>query len=640
MNLLYIWNAQYSMAKLNDGYLLSSRYEITFDKENSRLSIQCRKSLSTNGFWGEHIYDVMAVVGRNGAGKTQLAYSIMNTLDEACRLSEDSSGSQASHFPFLLVFEDSGRDSKLIIIAADIPKPEIVFDPKYCRYNIPCDYFSFTYPNKNGSYSLRCDLKRFKFAYFTDALSLTDYRQKKYGVVYDGSLGGGIRQAFEFNQGMHYIDRTISPIINYFDDEMDRILKFVCSEQNKTGIPFSLPQWITFSLKDYDVNLDYILQELSQMKILEGKDILKKKCNEMRERYGWDMKSKLAIHIMLNLFKAYCIPQTSADHLQGIAQVFLKKISQMECFVADPFDSVLKLMEEIKPELDDSEFLVYCQDMLQWVKEQPVLQKSGSRDTWMLNLVKEAKIVEGLYYRYEKTKFPFPFLSISFGLNTGEYAFLRRFVRINELLKKNLNGHVYVTNNLNCETHCDSLMLYFDEADQSLHPEWQRKQLDWLLQFISARFKTCMVQLIIATHSPIILSDIPRGHVLYLENDEQVIHMKQQKIRTFGNNIHTLFRDAFFLSKGTMGSFAERKINEIAQSLQGFKEQVPEDIYNIVEEIGDDVIRNKLWQMCRIRQPKVHQTDREVTEKTICLLRSQVKQIEATIRELERIRYD
>ena len=149
-----------------------------------------------------------------------------------------------------------------------------------------------------------------------------------------------------------------------------------------------------------------------------------------------------------------------------------------------------------------------------------------------------------------------------------------------------------------------------------------------------------MVQLIIATHSPIILSDIPRGHVLYLENDEQVIHMKQQKIRTFGNNIHTLFRDAFFLSKGTMGSFAERKINEIAQSLQGFKEQVPEDIYNIVEEIGDDVIRNKLWQMCRIRQPKVHQTDREVTEKTICLLRSQVKQIEATIRELERIRYD
>ena len=78
-------------------------------------------------------------------------------------------------------------------------------------------------------------------------------------------------------------------------------------------------------------------------------------------------------------------------------------------------------------------------------------------------------------------------------MSTGEYAFLRRFVQINELLSQNSRGQAYVMNNLGYEEQCSSLMLYFDEADQSLHPEWQRKYLDWLLQFISMRFNTCTV---------------------------------------------------------------------------------------------------------------------------------------------------
>lgn len=105
VNLLYIWNEAYSNTEGNAGYQLSSRYQITFTREEGRLSIRRRSSLSEGGFWGEHIYDVMAVVGSNGAGKTRLAYCIMDTLDEACR-NGLTSGSQSPN-SFLLVFEDN-----------------------------------------------------------------------------------------------------------------------------------------------------------------------------------------------------------------------------------------------------------------------------------------------------------------------------------------------------------------------------------------------------------------------------------------------------------------------------------------------------------------------------------------------------
>lgn len=638
MNLLYIWNKSYSEAMETDGYQLSSRYEITFHETARRLSIRHRESLSSCGFWGEHIYDVMAVVGPNGAGKTRLAYSIMDTLDEAERLSETCA--LESRFPFLLVFEDDEWKPKLEIIAANIPNLAIDSEPPYCTCYMQHDWRPSLYRWDRLAY----DLRRFKFAYFTDALSLTNYKQKKYGIVHDGSLGGGIRQSFESNQQMNYIDRTTSPIINYFDDEMDCILKFVCSERDNKGIRFPLPKWITFSPKHYDVNLNYISEQLDEMELPEGKDILKEMCSELQRQYGWHMKGSLAIHVVLNLFKAYCIPQSSSEHLRETARAFLEEISRMKCLGADAFAPVLALMEKIRPAIKNPEFLVCCRDMLQWIQEQPTLRERKGQDVWILDLENDAGTVQGLYHRYRKTKFPFPYFSISFGLSTGEYAFLRRFSRINELLSKKSNGCAYVTNNRSFEMQCDGLMLYFDEADQSLHPEWQREQIDWLLQFISARFKTCKVQLVVSTHSPIILSDIPRGHVLYLSNKEHKIQEERREVRTFGSNIHTLFRDALFLSDGTMGAFAERKINEIAQSLQGLQgseEEVLPDILNIVEEIGDDVIRNKLWQMCRIRpSSRDRQVDRQAAEQTIHLLRSQVKRLEAAIRELENMRYD
>lgn len=189
----------------------------------------------------------------------------------------------------------------------------------------------------------------FKFAYFTDTFTLSDYEQKKYGVVCDNSLGGGIRKCFQYYLEMHYIDGATNPIANYFDDEMWAIVKFICSDQNQEGIPFALPRTAVFSPKRYQTNLEYIADALKSMCKLDGKAILTRKCDEIQQIYGMNMDSTLAIHLMLNLFKASCIPQTSSEHLQEYAEKFLEKIDRLECRDATAFDLILRLLEQLRP---------------------------------------------------------------------------------------------------------------------------------------------------------------------------------------------------------------------------------------------------------------------------------------------------
>lgn len=621
MNLLYVWNKAYSGTKKDSGFLLTSRYEIKFDESERQLSIQQSRNLSVSGFWGEHIYDVMAVVGHNGAGKTRLAYSIMGTLDAASQLIRTVPDNQQKQVPFFLVFEDNTKGEPVIKIFASNLELTV---------------------KTSQEYELRFqweDLDCFKFAYFTDALSLTDYMQNKYGVVHDGSLGGGIRQTFRYNQEMHYIDRAMSPIINYFDAEMDDILEFVCFNRKQEGIPFVLPQWVTFTPKNYEVNLNYISEQLDKMKIPHGKGILQEKCAEILRRYRWGMQGSLAVHLMLNLFKTACIPQGS-EQLEEKAEIFLDKVVRLECR-DEPFDAVLELLEQLEPEICDPKISMPYKEALVWLTEQPALKDLKFQQGWALDLIKNPKTVKKLYEHYRETKFPFPYFSISFGLSTGEYALLRRFVRINKLLSREPRNRGYVMNNLGVEKRCRGLMLYFDEADQSMHPEWQREYLDGLLQFISAQFETCSVQLIIAAHSPIMLSDIPRSHVLYLQHDDKGIRMQKRDVRTFGNNIHSLFLDSFFLENGTMGAFAKRKINEIAHKLQAFGSEAPKEILDVVEEIGDDVIRGKLQQMSHKEFPHVTVYPKDETlNETIGLLERQVAYLNDTIRKLERMKHD
>ncbi|MDF1676178.1 MAG: hypothetical protein P1U44_10720 [Vicingaceae bacterium] len=144
-------------------------------------------------------------------------------------------------------------------------------------------------------------------------------------------------------------------------------------------------------------------------------------------------------------------------------------------------------------------------------------------------------------------------------------------------LIQSVQSILYHINNLesvfedNSNTNEDKKTYHFvnivlDEIELYFHPEFQRKFVNHLIRGVKAlgtsRIKK--FNILFATHSPFILSDIPSVNILRLEDGSPQSNDEQ----TFGANIHQLLHNDFFLKNGFIGEFAKEKINEIVDFLQ------------------------------------------------------------------------
>ena len=136
--------------------------------------------------------------------------------------------------------------------------------------------------------------------------------------------------------------------------------------------------------------------------------------------------------------------------------------------------------------------------------------------------------------------------------------------------------------------------LIFEEIELYFHPAYQQGFIKFLLEQIAALglrhikgINVCFV-----THSPFILSDIPRSNVIFLEDGEPVEHMQEN---TFGANIHALLQHGFLLEGVTMGTFAKDKINQLFKRLN--KGEVTEGMYQEILLVGEPYIRGQLLKL-------------------------------------------
>lgn len=125
----------------------------------------------------------------------------------------------------------------------------------------------------------------------------------------------------------------------------------------------------------------------------------------------------------------------------------------------------------------------------------------------------------------------------------------------------------------NRDSKINHLWVLLDEPDNTFHPDWKRRIIRSLLG-------TCTnfninFQLFISTHSPIMLSDVPKQAAILMKickkNDEEnEAEEKQQRYSAsspFGQQIYTLFNNAFFMEYGIVGEFANMKLGEVYEKL-------------------------------------------------------------------------
>ena len=148
-----------------------------------------------------------------------------------------------------------------------------------------------------------------------------------------------------------------------------------------------------------------------------------------------------------------------------------------------------------------------------------------------------------------------------------------------------------------------TILLLLDEVDLYMHPEWQRRFLEFLSEELHNQFEDRDVQIVLTTHSPLVLSDIPSGNIIYLKNADCrcMIEDHGDFRESFGASIPALLKNSFFMTE-TMGGFAKKKITEVVQVLEAFRKDPDDPILReecfvrgrIIDIIGEPVIRHKL----------------------------------------------
>lgn len=146
-------------------------------------------------------------------------------------------------------------------------------------------------------------------------------------------------------------------------------------------------------------------------------------------------------------------------------------------------------------------------------------------------------------------------------------------------------------------THYGNVNIILEEIELYYHPDYQRKLIWQLLNQIGRADipEIESINILFVTHSPFILSDVPKSQVLFLGDGMPRNTMQEN---TFGANIHSLLKNGFFLPNLPMGEFAYEKINDMFRKLnEGDLGEDYKDLYQQILLVGEPYLRSQLLTM-------------------------------------------
>ncbi len=189
------------------------------------------------------------------------------------------------------------------------------------------------------------------------------------------------------------------------------------------------------------------------------------------------------------------------------------------------------------------------------------------------------------------------YVRLSFvGLSTGEAQYLDLHAALYQAIRAYQHKH----------RSGDTCVLLLDEPDCRFHPEWSRNFIQNLKELLNTEaFREYRYQVIISTHSPILVSDVVKESIHCLHRNKDGSVSIQSSNYGLMSNLSNLFTDTFF-SQSVFGAFAEQyantliqDINTAAQKPNLVTEQQIEEMRYRSYLIEDTVIRKSLDIMLR-----------------------------------------
>lgn len=231
----------------------------------------------------------------------------------------------------------------------------------------------------------------------------------------------------------------------------------------------------------------------------------------------------------------------------------------------------------------------------------------------------------------KKYSFIYKYLDIRFEKSEGELARIRH-----ESYLYYLANRTRFFNDANLDIK-NNLIILLDEVDVHLHPEWQRTLIKRLISSTERLFVNKNVQLILTSHSPIVLSDMPGKNVVYISYDKNHNRIIEKRdINTFGANIHELYKDSFFFeNKLAIGEYARGYIDTLYYRIHN-REIEKECAEQAIDIIGERVLKNRLLEAIK-QTYSGHETinKTEVDASVIKEIKKQIRQLEQLVNYLE-----
>lgn len=215
--------------------------------------------------------------------------------------------------------------------------------------------------------------------------------------------------------------------------------------------------------------------------------------------------------------------------------------------------------------------------------------------------IKEDYIVENKYLEipYQKNetfakeisgekKIRYQFFKYTFrdGFSSGEFILLY-------LLKEIFN----LKNKIDLNGGGRNIIFFLEELEGFLHPEWQRRVIE-LLEIVIDNctwLKRRRAQIILSSHTPLLIGDIPKGNIKRIENFE----IKDLTENPFGDNLLNIFKSQFNL-ESLFGEFTRKKIRKYAKKLKENEQLLPEEkeeIKFLINNIEEPLIKSSLKEL-------------------------------------------
>lgn len=536
MELLYVWIEEYNNIH-HQGFNFSPKHHFHFEPNEKEgpvtggtLTHDDINPSYPDNFFGEHISNITAIVGKNGSGKSSLIKAI---------------GDAISFFEkIILVFTHEGtyyywKNIPCVFLDIDdITLNEDGLDKKSLYLEHVIYYSPFINSNRNYIF----------YWLGTSEISSMDRMAKALSsVVYNPNSN---TTAAAPNQIYHhflsaYCAQEMTTQINFIKEIADSKFQIVPDT-------IAIPQNVELGIPFYGNNLSAQILEcpnpnnfiLYTIVDALNRDVLQK--GKVRE----------------DVFSYSTSLEKIEDWLKDICNNRGYDIEEIKSFCSQLNDKTQVLVNYGNK--DEGQALNITLPYLSLPLEVLLKQNTGRRSSWANDLA----------------------ITLTWhDLSDGEATMLSLFARLWEKLQKVKHSNI----------------ILLDEFELGLHPQWQKEAISRLIKFFEF-ININKHHLIITSHSPIVISDLPRENVIFLDKNasgECVAKEPNDIDRTFGANIHSLYRSSFFMD-GVMGEFAKGKIDDVIKDLRENGEIIEErkkEIHYIIDMVGEPIIRNQLRKM-------------------------------------------